>query len=73
MLTDEHVFTLFMERFDKIDNDNASLQVSIDNHIKEDAVVHKVVDKHSTYWSLLLWIGGALLAVATSVAAAYIH
>lgn len=70
-LYDAQVFKLIMQRFDKVDEDNTAIKVSLDNHIIEDNKVHRVVEKHSTYWTLALAIGATILAAAGSVAAAY--
>lgn len=52
-LTDQ-VFTLLMQRFDKLDAQNKELKELIKAHAEEDAKIHKIVERHSVYFSALL-------------------
>lgn len=70
---DPIAFELLMDRFDRVDADNKAIQKSIEEHIDADDLIHKIVDKHSTYWTLALAIGAALLATAGSVAVAFVR
>jgi len=66
LLSDDHTFELIMSRFDKVDKDNQDIQTSMTQHVVEDTKIHDIVKKHSTYWGLLLKIGGASVAALTA-------
>lgn len=53
----EESFQLLMARFDRVDNDNEAIKSSLSTHIKDDLEVKTVVDRHSTYWGLLIGLG----------------
>lgn len=61
MEINEQTFEMLIARFDRVDRDNEEIMKSLAAHIQEDNAVHEVVAKHSTYWSLLLWISGATI------------
>ena len=72
-LYDDQVFKLIMERFDRVDYDNTDIKTSLTKHIEEDEKVYKVVEKHTTYWTLILYIIGALfVSVVGTVAASLV-
>ena len=73
MLTDDKVFQLFMERFDRVDEDNRQIQTDLKGHVEADNKVHAVVIKHAAYWKLALAVGSAVAATGLSLAAALIH
>lgn len=60
----DDAFKLMMDRFDRVDKDNKEIQDGLTMHIKDDNEVHKVVDKHSTYWGLLIGLGLPLVVGA---------
>lgn len=60
----DETFRLLMKRFDDVDKDNKEIKDKLDGHILEDAKVHKVVDRQSTYWALLLFLGGPVIVGA---------
>lgn len=64
---EDHTFDLIMERFDKVDQDNAAIVKSVADHVEKDNGVYKVVEKHSTYWGLLLKIAGVLLVATVTL------
>lgn len=68
---EDKVFQLFMERFDRVDADNKTIADSLTKHIVDDNKVAKVVAQHSTYWSLLLKVGGGLFAVVIAIIIAF--
>lgn len=63
---EEHVFKLFMERFDNIEAGIKSYHDRMDKHVETDLKVHAVVERHATYWKFLFMglpvVGGALAA-----------
>ena len=69
----EQTFALFMERFDRIDSDNKAIVESIIKHVEEDKSVYAVVGKHSTYWSLALWISGSVGVGAIALLFSFLH
>lgn len=52
--TAQNLFTMFMHRFDKVDQDNTAIKKTIDDHILVDSAAYKVLDRHSTYWGLTI-------------------
>jgi helix-turn-helix protein len=50
--TDQN-FKFLMSRFDRIEHQNDEQLTLLRQHIEVDAVVHKVVERHSTYFSVL--------------------
>lgn len=73
LVPEDHTFDLIMQRFDKVDEDNAAIVKSVDDHIKKDNDVYKTVDKHSTYWGLLLKVSGVLLVATVTLLFTYFH
>jgi hypothetical protein len=55
-------FSLIMARFDGVDKDNKDIKDALDKHIN-DAFhpLSKTVGTHTTYWSLLIWIGSPFI------------
>lgn len=51
-------FRLIMARFDAVDRDNKDIKDQLAGHIEDDNAVHKIVNRQSTYWGLLIGIGG---------------
>lgn len=45
-------FQLLMARFDRIEHQNDEQLRLLSAHIQEDEAVHKVVERHSTYFSI---------------------
>ena len=72
-LPEDHTFDLIMKRFDKVDADNAAIVKSVADHIEKDNGVYKTVEKHSTYWGLLLKISGVLLVATVTLLFTYFH
>jgi hypothetical protein len=60
-MMDHDAFTLLMKRFDQVDKDNNEIKTALQTHVEADAVVHAVVARQSTYWGLLIWLGGPVL------------
>lgn len=50
-------FRLIMARFDAVDRVNKEISECVKAHIADEAKIHAQVEKHSTYWALLLWLG----------------
>lgn len=50
-------FELLLARFDRVDQDNKEIKDSMSQHIKDDLVVHDQVNRHGTYWGLLIGLG----------------
>jgi hypothetical protein len=50
-------FQLLMVRFDAVDKDNQDIKDTLKAHVEKDERVYATVNKHSTYWSLLLGLG----------------
>lgn len=52
----DHTFDLIMKRFDKVDEDNKTINDGLTVHINDDAARHavmtKTLDQHKTYWGL---------------------
>lgn len=71
LVQEDHTFDLIMSRFDKVDEDNAAIVKSVDEHVKKDNEVHKVVERHSTYWGLLLKIGSVFLVALVTLLFAF--
>lgn len=69
---EDHTFDLIMERFDKVDEDNASIVRSVAEHIEKDNSVYKTVEKHSTYWGLLLKLTGVVFIATVTFAFTYL-
>ena len=70
---DPQTFQLFMERFDKVDADNKSIQTCVNTHIEDDDKIHLVVEKHATYWTIVLYVIGAIfMSIVGTVAASFI-
>jgi len=57
---DPQAFALLMARFDTIEQQNKEQLELIAQHVKDDADVKTVVERHSTYFSILS-LGGAPL------------
>jgi len=57
----EQTFQMLLDRFDRVDKDNEEIMKSLTAHIDKDNEYYDMVDKHSTYWSLALWISGVAL------------
>jgi hypothetical protein len=53
MHMDPQAFALLMARFDTIEEQNKQQLDLIGKHITDDAKVHKVVERHTTYFKLL--------------------
>ena len=70
---EDHTFELIMERFNKSDVADAAILQAIADHIQKDEVVAKTVDKHSTYWGLLLKISGVFLVATVTLLFTYFH
>ena len=61
----EMMMQMHRDTHDKIDNVAdivREVKVSFRDHVAEDAVVHKVVDRHTTYWKVF---SGGLTSVLT--------
>lgn len=69
---EDHTFDLIMARFDKVDQDNAAIVTSVADHVKKDDLVHKTVDRHSTYWGLLLKLTFVVFAATVTLAFTYL-
>jgi hypothetical protein len=50
-------FQLLMVRFDAVDKDNQDIKEALKAHAEKDERFYATVNKHSTYWSLLLGLG----------------
>jgi hypothetical protein len=50
---DPQTFTLLMARFDTIEAQNKQQLELMSDHITEDSKVHKVVERHTSYFKLL--------------------
>ncbi len=48
------MFQVFMERFDRIEATHKEYLKEMASHVKADNEVHAVVERHSTYWKLIL-------------------
>lgn len=59
MEINDQTFQMLLDRFDRVDKDNEEIMKSLAAHVQDDLEVHEVVSKHSVYWSLFLYIGGA--------------
>ena len=70
---DPQAFQLLMDRFDTIEKQNDAQIHLMTAHKKDDDDVHIVVTRHSTYWTLVVYIVGAIIATGASVAVAFIH
>jgi len=46
-------FELLMKRFDTLEQQNHEQLVLLGKHVEEDSKVHTVVERHSTYFSIL--------------------
>ena len=57
----EQTFQMILERFDRVDKDNEAIMSRLAAHVRDDEEVHKVVQKHSSYWGLLFAIGGPIV------------
>lgn len=55
-------FELLLQRFDRVDQDNHSIMKKVDDHLeKQFTPLKQQVDKHGTYWGLLIGLGGPLV------------
>lgn len=54
-------FELLLARFDRVDEDNKAIKDGLKDHIKDDLKVAAQVQKHGTYWALLIGLGGPLV------------
>lgn len=65
----DHTFELLMQRFDTVDKDNDEIKKTVAAHVeaitKKHTDLNKVVEKHSTYWGLLLKVTGVVGAAFT--------
>lgn len=58
----DEAFQLLMSRFDRVDKDNQDIKNCVEKHIKKEfGPVKAKVETHSTYWGLLMWLGGPML------------
>lgn len=57
----DEAFQLLMLELKGIKEGQTRIEKSIESHVKDDAAVHKIVDRHSTYFKLMSPLGlGAL-------------
>jgi hypothetical protein len=60
-LSDQRIFTLLIDRFDIIEEQNREQLQLLAKHIDEDAKIHAIVNTHQTYFSMMKWAFGAFL------------
>lgn len=51
-LTDQN-FKFLIDRFDRIEQQNTDQLKLLAKHLEEDSKVHKIVERHSTYFGIL--------------------
>jgi len=50
---DEQVFDLLMKRFDTLEEQNKAQLTLMTGHIEKDESVHRIVERHSAYFSVV--------------------
>lgn len=51
---DDQVFELLMKRFDTLEEQGLKTQSLLAKHVDDDEKVHRTVERHAIYWSILL-------------------
>ena len=50
---EDQAFTLLMSRFDTLEDQGKATQALVADHIKDSALVHKTVERHSAYFGVV--------------------